>query len=454
MDKRIISILSHSSLRVCVSREQAIRYVGKLILQIIERVYLPSCKNYEAFERACASIQEDCGGYLLSCERLFLEGCFLASIHDASENEWSFATEKFKFVFNEVPFYEIPKYIKRIKKILLPYYPERAIEVFLKGSSHTCLNNCYEKGSKSKLRAQENQKAARATLVSAAREILENAITSPDAQNLLQVFCNFASNSSVFDLFNWLTSINRQDLLIQLSHRELNSFLLHQDYWTLHQLYVQHGEYKKAIVLLYEVAVLSQYGAISLEERINALQQCIKDFEEIDLSVESFPYSDLSLPNLRHDLDLFLIGYETNQNVSDLSDWDHMITYCQSKQQYDMVLILMQLKKERDPDAILGVWKQLIDSLFQTEGFDSGIQKIIETMVRLADETMIPLAGIVEHVMMKGYEDYKQLVINCGCSYGFIMKQLLQLLQMHHEELWRIQCAQLILEYSFICYHS
>ena len=437
-----------------MSREQAIRYVGKLILQIIERFYFPSCENYESFERECASIQEDCGGYLLSCERLFLEGCFLASISDASENEWSFATEKFQLLFNEVPFYEIPKYIKRIERILLPNHPERAIEVFLKGSSFICLCNCYEKSNRSKLRAKENQRASRATLVSAARDILENAIASPNAQNLLQVFCNHASNSSVFDLFNWLKSIGRQDLLIQLHHRELESFLLHQDYWTLHQLYEQRGEYRKAIVLLYEVAVLSQHANISLNERIKALDQCIEDFKKIDSSVESFPYSDLCLPNLRHYLDLFLIEYETNQNISNPSDWDSMITSCQSKQQYDMVLILLQLKQERDPEAILSVWKLLIDSLFQTEEFDSGIQKIIETMVRLADETMIPLAGIVEYVMMKGYEDYKQLVINCGCSYDFIMKQLLQLLQMHHDESWRIQCAQLILEYSFIFYYS
>lgn len=430
---------------MCVLRPKALRCIEKVILQMIERFYISQCADYQQFEKICEDLQQKCGDFFVPCEKLFMEAQFLVRTPDVSENELSFAIEKLQLLFGETHFSKVEKYIHRIEKILLPAYPILAIQVFLKGALYIQLANCSDGPNCSKLRMLDNQKAARASLIAAARSVVEEVVDTPSAVPILQAFCDTASKSSVFDLFNWLISTHREDLLIQLHHSELEYFLLHQDYFTLHRLFVHRKQIMKAISLLYEVAVLSYHADIQLNERIEALHQCIELFGQVDLSVETPPYPELTLPNLRHHLNYLLICYETGLDAVDLSQCDELIRSCRERHFYDLVLFLMQIQNDNDAEAVQNAWKDFMTACFDTYNLEGSVNRIIETIVRLADETMIPLATILEQVLIAGYQHAEQIIQQSGCSTSFIIHQLLELLQLHQEENWRLEVASLIL---------
>ena len=433
---------------MCVLRPSERRCVTKVVLQLIERFYIPQCANYQQFEEICETLQQKCGALLDPCEKLFMEAQFLVRTPNASENEMSFAVEKLQLLFGETNASQVDTFIRRIEQVLLPENPARAIEVFLKGGSYIHLARCSDGLACTKLRQLDNQKAARASLVTAARAIIEKAIDSPSAVALLQKFCDLASKPSVFDLFNWLISTHREDLLIQLNHKELEQFLLHQDFFTLYRLYVSRKEIRKAIVLLYKVAVLSHDTNIELTKRIEALNLCIELFNQVDLSLEPLPYPELTLSNLRRHLNYLLVCYETGLDSVDLAHCSELIRYCRERHFYDLVLFIMLLQNDNDADAVESAWRDFMNACFGTHSVDDSVNRIIETIVRLADESMIPLTVILERVLTAGYQHAEKIIQVSGCSTTFVIGQLTQLLWLHQEENWRLEVAALVLKWE------
>ena len=446
VDKRLLSVLANASLKMCVLRPNALRCLEKTVLQLIERFYIPRCSDYDQFEKICESLQQECGDFFSPCEKLFMEAQFLVRTPDVSENQLSFAADKLQRIFGLTPFSKVDRFVRRIERILLPDRPELAIQVFLQGASHIQLANCSDGPNCSKLRMLDNQKAARASLIAAARAVVESTIDAPSAISNLQKFCDLASQSSVFDLFNWLMATHREDLLIELKHKELEQFLLHQDFFTLQRLYVHRKEIRKAIQLLYEVAVLSHHINIQLNERIEALNLCIQLFDQVDLSLEPFSYPELTLPNLRHHLNYLLICYETGLDAVDLSHCDELLRSCRERHLYDLVLYLLQIQNDNDEKAVKDAWNDFMNACFDTYAIEDSVARIIETMVRLADETMIPLALILERVLIAGYQTPERIVRESGCSVSFVTHQLLELLRLRLEEDWRLKVAALTLK--------
>ena len=87
-----------------------------------------------------------------------------------------------------------------------------------------------------------------------------------------------------------------------------------------------------------------------------------------------------------------------------------------------------------------------MNACFDTYAIDDSVARIIETMVRLADETMIPLALILERVLIAGYQTPERIVRESGCSVSFVTHQLLELLRLRLEEDWRLKVAALTLK--------
>ena len=446
VDKCVISVLAKASLKMCVLRPNVLCCLETLVLQLIERHHIPRCSDYDQFEKICETLQQECGSFFNPCEKLFMEAQFLVRTPDVSENQLSFVADKLQRIFGLAHVSKVDPFIRRIEQILLPDMPELAIQVFLQGAAHIQLANCSDGPNCTKLRMLDNQKAARASLIAAARAVVESSIDTPSAVSHLQKFCDLASKSSVFDLFNWLMATHREDLLIELKHKELEQFLLHQDFFTLHRLYVHRKEIRKAIQLLYEVAVLSYHINIQLNERIEALNLCIQLFDQVDLSLEPFSYPELTLPNLRHHLNYLLICYETGLDAVDLSQCDELIRSCRERHLYDLVLYLLQIQNDNDENAVKNAWNDFMSACFDTYAIDDSVARIIETMVRLADETMIPLALILERTMLAGYETPERIVRESGCSVSFVIHRLLELLRLHQDENWRLKVAALTLK--------
>ena len=169
VDKCVISVLAKASLKMCVLRPNVLCCLETLVLQLIERHHIPRCSDYDQFEKICETLQQECGSFFNPCEKLFMEAQFLVRTPDVSENQLSFVADKLQRIFGLAHVSKVDPFIRRIERILLPDMPELAIQVFLQGAAHIQLANCSDGPNCTKLRMLDNQKAARASLIAAAR---------------------------------------------------------------------------------------------------------------------------------------------------------------------------------------------------------------------------------------------------------------------------------------------
>ena len=100
-----------------------------------------------------------------------MEAQFLVRTPDVSENQLSFVGNKLQRIFGLAHVSKVDPFIRRIERILLPDMPELAIQVFLQGAAHIQLANCSDGPNCTRLRMLDNQKAARASLIAAARAV-------------------------------------------------------------------------------------------------------------------------------------------------------------------------------------------------------------------------------------------------------------------------------------------
>ena len=171
VDKCVISVLAKASLKMCVLRPNVLCCLETLVLQLIERHHIPRCSDYDQFEKICETLQQECGSFFNPCEKLFMEAQFLVRTPDVSENQLSFVGNKLQRIFGLAHVSKVDPFIRRIERILLPDMPELAIQVFLQGAAHIQLANCSDGPNCTKLRMLDNQKAARASLIAAARAV-------------------------------------------------------------------------------------------------------------------------------------------------------------------------------------------------------------------------------------------------------------------------------------------